>query len=36
MDVINVPQHKVTIARVKFANHYGKPFPFDVTNSKYV
>jgi FtsP/CotA-like multicopper oxidase with cupredoxin domain len=26
----------VTIARVKFSNHYGKPFPFDVAKSKYV
>lgn len=36
LDVIRVPAEQVTIARVKFSNHLGKDFPFDVSGARYV
>lgn len=36
MDVINAPSETVTVARVKFSNHYGKSFPFSINKAKYV
>ena len=36
MDVIKASSYQVTIARVKFSNHYGKSFTFDINGSKYV
>lgn len=36
LDVIFVPKMQVTVARVKFSNHYGKSFPFDITGARYV
>ena len=36
LDVIFVPKMQVTVARVKFSNHYGKSFPFDIAGARYV
>jgi FtsP/CotA-like multicopper oxidase with cupredoxin domain len=36
MDVIKVPTAYVTVARFKVSNHYGLPFPFDISGARYV
>ena len=36
LDVINVPPGQVTIARIKIADQEGKPFPFNISGSRYV
>ena len=35
-DTILSPAEMVTVARMKFANHQGKPFPFDIAGARYV